>query len=333
MRFDPGAIVDHYEIVDLLGEGAYAETYKARDKDTGELVVIKAPNPALIADPGIFQRFRRERDIAQKLDHPNIVGSRDSLENRTEVYLVLEYVEGTSLRTRMAELKGGDHHAPIPLDIAVSWGLQLASVIAYLHDQGIVHRDLKPENILVTADDQLKVIDFGTALMEGAKRLTWKHLNDGLGTPSYMSPEQIQGDRGDTRSDIYAWGVMMYELLAGSVPFHGDNWMAVMAGHLSKTPDRIRKKNKAVSPELEAVVLKAMRRWPEHRYASAHDIEHDLGHLDQVDVSQFDLSPEKQMGNMAAIDSTKRLWLFTLLVAVGFIAAVALIITLTVVFR
>lgn len=333
MRHEPGSMVDRYEILEPLGEGAYAETYKAKDTNTGDLVVIKSPNPALFADPGLFQRFRRERDIAEKLDHPNVVTSMDLSENRTEPYLVLEYVEGMNLRSRMAELKGEDAKAPVPLDIALSWGHQLASVIAYLHDNGIVHRDFKPENILDTPDDQLKVIDFGTALLEGAKRLTWKHLTDGLGTPNYMSPEQIQGERGDTRSDIYSWGIMMYEWLAGDVPFGGDNWMAVMAGHLSQTPSSIRKKNKEVSPALEAVVLKAMRRFPEHRYQSADELLHDLDHLDDVDVSKIDLSPEKSMGGMAAVDSTKRLWLFTLAIAVGFIAIVAIIITLSVVLR
>ena len=333
MRHQPGSLIDHYEILGELGEGAYAETYKARNTDTGELVVLKSPNPTLFADPGIFQRFRRERDIAAKLDHPGVVSSRDLSLNRTEPYLVLEYIEGINLRERMAQLQGERPNTPLPVDTAIDWGTQLASVIAYLHRQGIAHRDFKPENILVTDDGQLKVIDFGTALLEGAKRLTWKHLSDGLGTPNYMSPEQIQGDRGDTRSDIYAWGVMMYEFLTGHVPFAGDNWMAVMAGHLGKTPGPIRKSNRWVTPQLEAVVLKAMRRYPDNRYQSADDLLHDLEHLDEVDVSTFDLSPEKPMGGMAAVDSSKRLWMFTALVAVGFIVVVALIITLSVVLR
>jgi eukaryotic-like serine/threonine-protein kinase len=333
MRHQPGERIDRYEVIDLLGQGAYAETYKARDTASGEIVVLKSPNPNLFADPAIFQRFRRERDIADKLSHPNVVGGRDHSENRTEPYLVLEYVDGTNLRTRMAQLKGEDSSAPISVPIALEWGRQLASVLEYLHTQGIVHRDLKPENILVTDGDQLKLIDFGTALLEGAKRLTWKHLTDGLGTPDYMSPEQIQGARGDERSDIYAWGVMMYELLTGAVPFDGDNWMAVMAGHLTKTPPRIRARNPAVPPALEAVVLEAMRRYPEHRYQSSVALAHDIGHLDEVDPSAFDLSPEAPMGGMAAADSTKRLWIFALLVAAGFIAVASLIIFLSVVLR
>jgi len=331
MRHQPGARIDRFEIIDMLGEGAYAETYKARDTANDEIVVLKSPNPNLIADPAIFQRFRRERDIADKLDHPNVVGNRDHSENRTEPYLVLEFVDGPNLRSKMIELRGENPKAPISLERAIDWGDQLASVLEYLHGKGIVHRDLKPENILVTADGQLKLIDFGSALLEGAKRLTWKHLSDGVGTPNYMSPEQIQGERGDERSDIYAWGVMMYELLAGRVPFGGDNWMAVMAGHLGKTPERIRPSNHAVTPELEAVVLKAMRRDPANRYQTMSAVRHDLEHLDEVDVKSIDLSPEPPMGGMAAVDSTKRLWIFTLLVALGFLAVVAVLITLAVV--
>jgi serine/threonine protein kinase len=333
MRLQPGALVDRYEILDLLGEGAYAETYKARDTDSDEIVVLKSPNPTLFADPAIFQRFRRERDIADRLDHPNVVGGRDHSENRTQPYLVLEFVDGVNLRIRMAQLKGEDARAPISLDIALGWGRQLCSVLVYLHEQGIVHRDLKPENILVTGENQLKLIDFGTAMLEGAKRLTWKHLTEGLGTPNYMSPEQIQGDRGDERSDIYAWGVMMYEFLTGKVPFRGDNWMAVMAGHLGKTPERIRTHHPSVPPALEAVVLKAMRRYPDHRYDSAVTLQRDLDHLDEVDPAAFDLSPEPSMGGMAAVDSTKRLWLVAALIAVGFLAIVAILISISVVLQ
>ncbi len=186
----------------------------------------------------------------------------------------------------------------------IEWGRQLASVIAYLHANGIAHRDLKPENILVTADDQLKVIDFGTALLEGAKRLTWKHLTEGVGTPNYMSPEQIQGERGDTRSDIYAWGIMMYEFLTGRVPFDGDNWMAVMAGHLTKTPEPIHRGE----PRLPA---RRSTPWcsrpcaatPTTATSRADDLLADLDRLDTLDPATFDLSPEAPMGGMAAVDS------------------------------
>src|SRR5437764_2175209 len=329
MRFPSGTKLDRYEVVELLGEGAYAESYMAKDTGTGDVVVLKCPNPQLFADPALFQRYQRETEIARRLDHPNVVRSLDLGGSRTEPYLVLEYVDGESLRTALRRFEG-----PLPVDKAIDWGRQLASALAYLHGQGIVHRDLKPENVLVRrSDDCLKVADFGTAMLAGARRLTWKHLSESLGTPDYMSPEQGQGEGGDARSDIYAWGVMMYEMLTGSVPFEGDNYLAVMAGHMQKTPARIRTRRSDVPASLEAVVLHAMRRMPENRYQSAADIVDDLDRLDALDTSTYDLSPEPALGGMAAADSSRRLWAYVSMIGFGFLGIVAVIITLTIVLR
>ena len=332
MRFSPGQQIDHYEVLELLGEGAYAEIYKARDTNSGQVVVLKCPNPLLFADPGLFQRYQREREIARNLDHPGVLHSLDDAGSRSEPYVVMEYVNGVNLRSRLRELGGA-----VPVAQALDWGRQLARTLVYLHDRGIVHRDLKPENVLVDADGTLKILDFGTALLRGARRLTWRHLSESLGTPDYMSPEQIQGERGDERSDVYALGVMMYEFLAGRVPFEGDNWMAVMQGHLQRTPVRIRKVRPDVPAGLEAIVLKAMRRYPDHRYPSAQALLADLERADvpgAIDVSAFDLSPEPPMGGAAAAaTSTKRLWALVAAIAAGFIGLVALILAVTVVLR
>lgn len=328
VRHQPGDLIDRYELINALGEGAYAETFKAKDTTSGETVVLKLPNPNLFADPGMFQRYRREADIARKLDHPGVQRGMDQGSNRTEPYLVLEYIEGDNLR-RVMRRDG----ALLPVGTAVDWGRQLAAALAYLHEHGIVHRDLKPENILVTTDGTLKIADFGTAMLEGARRLTWKHLSENLGTPDYMSPEQCQGERGDARSDIYAWGVMMYELLTGRVPFSGDNWLAVMAGHLGEHPAPIRKVRPDVAPALEAVVLHAMRRYPANRYQTATELTADLDRLDTLDPASFDTAPEPPMGGMAAIGSERRLWALVAIIAVSFVGIVAVIITLSLVLR
>jgi serine/threonine protein kinase len=328
VRHQAGEKIDHFELLSSLGEGAYAETYKARDTTTGQTVVLKIPNPSLFADPGLFQRYRRESDIARQLDHPGVQRGMDGGENRSEPYLVLEYIDGDNLRR---VLRSGP--VPLPIDLVVDRGRQLAEAIAYLHRHGIVHRDLKPENILVTPEGKLKIADFGTAMLEGARRLTWKHLSESLGTPDYMAPEQVQGGRGDERSDVYAWGIMMYEMLTGRVPFRGDNWMAVMAGHLGENPTPIRKLRNDVPPALEAVVMHAMRRHPANRYQSAEDILTDLDHLDALDPNAYDTSPEKPMGGMAAVNSERRLWAFVGLVAVIFLGVVAVIIALSVLLR
>jgi eukaryotic-like serine/threonine-protein kinase len=325
-RFAPGQKLDRYQIVEQLGAGAYAETYKALDVATGKTVVLKCPNPNLFADPSLFNRYRREAEVAKRLDHPGVQRGLDTGEHRTEPYLVLEYIEGESLRHKLREGRQ-------PIDTVVDWGRQLGDTLVYLHTHGVVHRDLKPENILVTPDGRLVVADFGTAQLAGARRLTWKHLSESLGTPDYMSPEQVQGARGDARSDIYAWGVIMYEMLSGHVPFGGDNSLAVMAGHMQGTPKPIRKVRPDVPTALEAVVLHAMRRYPEHRYQSAAELLEDLDHLDELDPGKYDVAPEAPMGGMAASGSASRLWAWTALIAVGFIGIVAVIIVLSVVLR
>ncbi|HEU5002129.1 MAG TPA: serine/threonine-protein kinase [Actinomycetota bacterium] len=271
MRLKAGDHVDRFEIIEPLGEGAYAETYKARDTASGQIVLLKSPNPLLFADPAIHQRFVREAEIARSLNHPGVQRSIDLAEHRSEPYLALEYIEGENLRRWLRA-----HPTPLPLADAVRWGTELAEALDYLHRHHIVHRDLKPENLIVTRDGHLKIIDFGTALLEGARRLTWRHLTEALGTPDYMSPEQIQGERGDQRSDLYAWGILMYEFLTGHVPFQGDNYLAVMAGHLQRHPQPIREVRPEVPADLEAVVLTAMRRYADNRYQTAGELLGDL---------------------------------------------------------
>ena len=327
MRHAPGQLIDHYEILEGLGEGAYAEAYKARDTKTGRLVMLKSPNPQLFGDPAIYQRFERENKIAEKLDSQGVQKSLGLFSDGGEPYIIMEFVDGENLRVRLHEAKG-----PLPLTTAEEWARQLASAIAYLHGHGIVHRDLKPENILVSTDNEVKIVDFGTAMLEGARRLTFRGLTDGVGTPDYMSPEQIQGERGDQRSDIYAWGIIVYELLAGKVPFDGDNWLAVMAGHLRRTPERIVAQRPEVSPALEAVVLKAMRRHPKNRYQTAEALLSDLGRLDEIDPASFDLSEESPIGNvMTTADSPAALWIRVGLIVLGFFVVLAIVIAVSVV--
>ncbi|MGH9125472.1 MAG: serine/threonine-protein kinase [Acidimicrobiales bacterium] len=302
-RYNAGDNLDGYFIVELLGTGAYNESYKATDTRTGKTVVLKIPDPNLFADPATYNRYKREADIAKKLHHPAVQGAIDDREKRSEPYLVLSFVEGESLSTRLRR-EGGAFSIPLVVD----WGGQLATALAYLHAQGVVHRDLKPGNVLVGAGDRLVIADFGTAHLDGARRLTFKHLTGMLGTPDYMSPEQAQGSRGDARSDLYAWGVMMYQLLTGKVPFTGGDWMLTMAAHLQSDPKPIRQLRPEVPLGLEAIVGHAMRRYPEHRYASADEILRDLNRSESLNLQTYDLSPEKPMGSLVAGGAGKGLF-------------------------
>jgi serine/threonine protein kinase len=264
--------------------------------------VLKIPDPGLFADPATFNRYQREAEVARRLDHPSVQGAIDAGEKRDEPYLVLRYVPGVSLNEY---LRSG---LQVPIDTALDWGRQLAVGLAYLHAQGVVHRDLKPGNVLLSPDGRLVIADFGTAQLAGARRLTWKHLSAMLGTPDYMSPEQAQGGRGDARSDIYAWGVMMYQILTGGVPFEGRDWMEVIAAHMQADPNSIHRQRHDVPPAIEAVVLHAMRRHPDNRYPSAGALLDDLDHLDRVDLGTYDLAPEKPMGGLVPGGGPKGLW-------------------------
>ncbi len=314
-----GTVIDHYRIVRRLGEGGFSEAYEAIDERTEARVVLKLPSLAIIGDPQTFERFRREMAIARRLDHPNVQRSLDVGENRSRPYLVLEYVEGETLRQ---SLRG---RLPLSVDEAVGYGTQLAGALAHAHAHGIAHRDLKPENVLVTTDGQLKLFDFGIALMAGARRVTWRYLNDRLGTPDYMAPEQIEGKRGDQRTDVYALGVMLYEFLAGQVPFVGDNALAVMSQTVHDAPVPLHERNREVPPPLEAVVHKAMRKAPEERYQSAEEMLHDLEHLDDIDLAQFVLGPERA----GSMPSDRRLLLLGGLIGVGFTLFIVLAVVIT----
>ncbi len=348
-RYVPNQVIDQYELIEPLGEGSYAETWKVRDSRDGKLFVLKLANPQLFADPVLFQRYRRESDVACQLDHPHVQRAFRNTQSSTEPYLVLEYVDGESLRMYLRKHaqggnsgRGGELDADyadneygngIPVGLAIDWGKQLAEALDYLHSQEIIHRDLKPENVLVTSSGSLKVMDFGTALMAGARRLTWKHVSEGLGTPDYMSPEQVQGERGDARSDIYSWGVLMYEMLTGRVPFEGDNWLAVMAGHLQGTPTPPCRLRSDIPPPLESVVLHAMRRHPENRYQTVKELLLDLDNLDSLDPSTYDTSPEPPLGGMAALARRSRTWVLAAVIAISFLALATLIIVISVVMK
>lgn len=313
----PGDVIGEYEILGPLGQGAFSRTFKARKRD-GNLVVLKFPDTALLGDPGIYDRFQRELAIGQKLSHPNISRALEVGNSDSGPYLVLVYNEGSSFRSYL------ETNAPLPVDEAVKIGKQLVAALVYAHSEGVCHRDLKPENLIISSDGTVHIVDFGVALLEGARRITWRFLSSTnvLGTPDYMAPEQIQGKRGDARTDIYSFGIMLYEMLTGRVPFHGDNPLAVMKQHLTDTPPSPRKFKHEIPPAIEGIVLKSIRKDPDERYQKASELLYDLEHYQELDTGQFVFGPELETTML----SDRAIWRLGAIISVGFLVLVALVV-------
>jgi len=273
----PGTQLDHYRLENLVARSGMASIYRATELKSGRPVAIKIPHPEVEADPLFYDRFKREEEIGKKLDHPGVMKVYAD-DDRSRVYMVMEWVDGKLLRQILIEQK------KLPIERAIRIALGICEALEYIHSKGVVHRDLKPENIMVDRDDHVKLIDFGIAGSAGMRRLTFAKLTQAMGTPDYISPEQVKSKRGDARSDIYALGVMLYEMLTGEVPFHGPSAFAIMNDRLLNNPVPPRELNPEISPQLQEIIYRALERNPANRYASAREFAHDLGNLSEVGV-------------------------------------------------
>src|SRR5580698_9709210 len=276
-QLEPGEQLDHYRIDAAVARSGMAVLYRGTNLENGQQVAIKIPHAEMQADPVLFERFKREEEIGQLLDHPGVVKTYNS-EQRSRVYMVIEWASGRLLRSILNEEK------TLSPDRAVRITLNICEALDYMHKHGIVHRDLKPENVMVDEDDNIKLIDFGIAMKEDARRLTFVNLSASLGTPDYISPEQVKGQRGDQRSDVYAVGIMLYEMLTGQVPFIEPNPLAAMNERLLHDPTSPRELNPEIAPELEEIIFRALEREPRHRYSTASEMMWDLEHQEQVGV-------------------------------------------------
>lgn len=316
----PGNQIDRFTLIERLGQGAFSDVFLA-DDGTGKRVVLKVPHEGLMGDVNAFDRFRRELAIDTRLEHPGIQRSFDDERPRSRPYLVLEYVEGETLRALLSR------EGRLPIDRALDLARQLAAAMAYAHTHGVFHRDLKPENLLVTPDGRLVVTDFGVALMVGARRLTWRWLTSAVGTPDYMAPEQIQGKRGDARTDVYAIGVIIYEMLAGRVPWEGDNPLAIMSQHLSAPVPPLHGLNDQVPAPVEAIVRRCLRKDPAERYPDAGALLRDLEGWRDLDLAAFVFRPETPL----TASSHRGAWLLVGGIAAGFLGACTLLVVLYVI--
>jgi eukaryotic-like serine/threonine-protein kinase len=273
---EPGEQLDSYRIDAPIARSGMASIYRATDLRDNRVVALKVPHPDLEADPILFDRFQREAGIGEKLNHPKVMRVFGG-EKRSRIYMVMEWCDGRLLRQILDEGR-------LPQDRAIRIAVGVLDALEYIHANGVVHRDLKPENIMVDADDNVKLIDFGIAGDTAARRLTYANFTATLGTPNYISPEQVKGKRGDGRSDIYSMGVILYEMLTGKLPFNGPSPLAAMNERLLNHPVPPRVADPSVSPQLQEVIYRAIERDPQNRYAKAHNFAWDLEHLDQVGV-------------------------------------------------
>jgi len=271
-----GSLIDSYRIEAPVARSGMASIFRAIDVRDNRVVALKIPHPDMEADPILSDRFQREAGIGEKLNHPKVMRVYGG-EERSRIYMVMEWCEGRLLRQILAEER-------ISKDRAIRIAVAVLDALEYIHAQGVVHRDLKPENIMVDGNDNIKLIDFGIASDSAARRLTYANFTATLGTPDYISPEQVKGKRGDGRSDIYSVGVILYEMLTGRQPFTGSSPMAAMNDRLLNHPMPPCIANPSISPQLQEVLYRALERDPKNRYPKAAAFAWDLEHLDQVGV-------------------------------------------------
>lgn len=295
---EPGMTLDgRYQLFKTLGEGGMANVYLAHDLILDRDVAVKVLRLDLQSDPDAARRFRREAMATLELSHPNIVSIYDVGEFEGQQYLVMEYVDGKNLKQYIVE------HFPIPYTKVVAMMTQVLGAIETAHEHNIIHRDLKPQNIMVDRDGNVKIADFGIAVALSETAVT--QTNSLLGSVHYMSPEQARGSLPTKQSDIYSLGVILYEMLTGSVPFEGDSAVTIALKHFQEDIPFVRDFDPRIPQALENVVLKATAKDPQQRYPSAAAMASDLAtSLDASRANEPRFVPE---GNNDSLAATKRI--------------------------
>jgi serine/threonine-protein kinase len=260
-----------YLIIRKLGSGGMANVYLAHDQELGRRVAIKILDDRHARDDQFIERFRREAQHAAGLSHPNIVSVYDRGEAEGTYYIAMEYVEGRTLKELLVA------RGPSPLGIAIDYTRQILSALRFAHRNGIVHRDIKPHNVIVDGEGRVKVMDFGIARAGAASQMT--EAGSIIGTAQYLSPEQARGAPVDQTSDLYSTGIVLYELLTGTVPFTGETPVEIAMKHLSQVPAPPSTHRPEVPRDLDYVVLRALAKDPADRYHSAEEMEADLDRI------------------------------------------------------
>jgi serine/threonine protein kinase/WD40 repeat protein len=281
----PGNLIGPYKILSMLGSGGMGEVYRASDSRIGREVAVKILPSHFSQDPDRLRRFEQEARAAGMLNHPNIVAIYDAGTNNGSPYLVSELLQGEVLQKKLSG-------QPLPVRKAIDYALQIAKGLSAAHEKGIVHRDLKPGNIFITKEGHLKILDFGLAKLthpeslenqsSPAENLDLTESGVVLGTVVYMSPEQVTGRKVDRRSDIFAFGSVLYEMLSGKRPFGGETQIEVMHAILKTDPAELSQSNRNIPPSLDRIVRRCMEKNPDHRFQSTSDLAFALESLSSV---------------------------------------------------
>ena len=272
---------DRFKILDVINRGGMAWIYKALDRQTGRTIALKVPLMQFESDPGFYSRFQREENIGLTLEHPcTVYFVPVPAADKSRPYIAMEYLEGQTLGTRHRETARLSESEAVRIVSGICDGL------AYLHRKGVIHRDLKPDNVMLCKDGSVRIMDFGIAKSENARRLTFGGFSTTMGTPDYIAPEQVQGKRGDARTDIYALGAMLYEMTTGFPPYDGDNPYVVMNARLTGDPEAPRNRNPQLSPEIEEIILHALERNPSKRFPSAVSMREELNNYSEVSLTE-----------------------------------------------
>lgn len=277
---------NRYEIIAKLGAGGMANVYKARCTILNRIVTVKILRSELAEDKDFVRRFQNEAQAVALLSHPNIVSIYDVGEENGLPYLVMEYVEGDNLK-EFIRSKG----ALSPSEV-VNIGIQVCAALGHAHSKGIIHRDVKPHNILVAPEGQIKVTDFGLARFLSVPSATMTQSGTVMGSVHYFSPEQARGEEADAQSDIYSLGTVLYEAVSGHVPFQGDSPVSIALKHLQEEPSGLRIENQSIPEELEQIIMKAMAKEPELRFASAEEMQRALS---RDNIDGFVVPPEEEL--------------------------------------
>src|SRR3954447_11941493 len=259
---ETGQRVGDYEVIAPLGAGGMGRVYKVRNVISNREEAMKILLPDFASDPELGARFMAEIRTLAGLEHPGIAQLRTAFQHNNQFVMVMEYVEGTTLEKLASEVR-------LPLDHILDYSMQVLAALSYAHGKGVTHRDIKPANIMITTHGLIKLMDFGIAKSSGDMQLT--RPGSTMGSVYYMSPEQIQGGTVDGRSDLYSFGITLYELLTGRKPFQADTTYTVLNAQCNQPPTPPLEVNPNIPAALNAIVLRALAKKPEDRFQTAEE--------------------------------------------------------------